>query len=157
VPVRAGCTRATSNAGTFTFTFAKDANGLYPAKIDTHQLGGGFNGHFWFAHTRTAALWGGKLQVTGTWQLTNPYDGLMRVYIALPDHGAQTPSARYIVRTARGDRAVVVNQSGNTNRWVSLGIFPFNDTPRVTLSTVTPDGDGTSDIAYDAVAFVPAG
>ena len=39
--------------GTFTLTFRPTPAGSIPGKIDTHQLGGGFGGHFWFTHTRT--------------------------------------------------------------------------------------------------------
>lgn len=68
----------------------------------------------------------------------------------------------------------VIDQASYTNQWVSLGYYlcggidtlvspvpksgPANCTMNVTLSNVTPNSDSTqgSDIAYDAVAFVPA-
>jgi hypothetical protein len=68
----------------------------------------------------------------------------------------------------------VINQANYSNQWVSLGYYlcggpdqfatppqpagPANCTMSVTLSNVTPSNDPTqgSDIAYNAVAFVPA-
>jgi hypothetical protein len=75
-----------------------DAAGFYPSKIDTHQLGGGFNGHFWFAHTRNdAALRSGNMLVTGTWTFTNAMSSWGQVLVHLPDHGADTRQATYTV------------------------------------------------------------
>ncbi|PZF98794.1 hypothetical protein C1I93_07930 [Micromonospora endophytica] len=153
--VRPGCGRPWTNAGTFRFSYKADSAGQYPGKIDTHQIGGGFGGHFWFTHTRTAADEGGKLEVNATWKLNASRNGPMAVYVALPDHGAHTKFAKYVIKTARGDRTRVVRQPGNGNRWVSLGAFMFNGVPEVTLSSVTPDGNGTQDVAFDAMAFVP--
>lgn len=153
--VRPNCGRPWTNAGTFTFNYKQDANGNSPGKVDTHQIGGGFGGHFWFTHTRTAVDNYGMLEVTGSWRLNQTRNGPMKVLIALPDHGAQTSLATYTVKTARGDRQRTVRQAGNGNRWVSLGTFMFNGTPEVTLTSVTNDGTGTDDIAFDAAAFVP--
>ncbi|WP_158847434.1 hypothetical protein [Saccharothrix deserti] len=36
-----------------------------------------------------------------------------------------------------------------------LGAFMFNGVPEVVLGSVAPDGNGSEDIAFDAVAFVP--
>lgn len=152
--IRPNCGRPWSNAGTFTFTFKQEGQG-YPGKIDTHQIGGGFGGHFWFTHTRTAADEGGKLEVKATWKLNTSHNGPMAIYVALPDHGAHTKLAKYVVKTAQGDRERVVRQPGSGNRWVYIGAFMFNGVPEVTLSSVTPDGNGSQDIAFDAMAFVP--
>ncbi|SCF43356.1 hypothetical protein GA0070564_10997 [Micromonospora mirobrigensis] len=153
--VRPNCGRPWTNAGTFAFTYKPDGSGQYPGKIDTHQIGGGFGGHFWFTHTRTAADEGGKLEVKATWKLDTTRNGPMVIYAALPDHGAHVQSARYVVKTAAGDRTRVIKQPGQGNRWVSLGAFMFNGVPEVSLSSVTPNGDGTQDLAFDAMAFVP--
>ncbi|RJQ85842.1 hypothetical protein D5S19_13155 [Amycolatopsis panacis] len=155
VSIRPGCLKTWPNAGVFSFTFKQDAPGQYPGKIDTHQIGGGFGGHFWFTHTRSKADNGGKLEVDGNWRLNQSHNGPMKVFVALPDHGAQTNAATYVVKTASGDRTRVVQQPGDGNRWVSLGAFMFNNVPEVNLTSVTPQGDGSQDIAFDAVAFVP--
>jgi hypothetical protein len=153
--VRPTCGHPWTNAGTFTLNFRPDANGTYPGKIDTHQIGGGFGGHFWFTHTRTPADTGGRLSVLGDWKLSTTRNGPMRVMVALPDHGAETHLAVYTVITAQGARTRVVPQLGAANRWVSLGAFMFNGVPEVQLSSATHNGDGSEDIAFDAVAFVP--
>ncbi|MER5723363.1 hypothetical protein ABT043_15195 [Streptomyces sp. NPDC002418] len=153
--VRPGCTTPTSNQGNFALNFAADSKGLYPSKIDFHQLGAGYGGHFSFAHTRQASAEGGKMKVTGTWTLNKTLSQPARVLVHLPDHGAQTQLAQYDVTTKTGVRSRIVRQPGNGNRWVSIGAFMFDNVPKVTLSSVTSDGTGDDDIAYDAVAFVP--
>ncbi|WP_204343307.1 hypothetical protein [Micromonospora terminaliae] len=153
--IRPSCPRTWTNSGSMTLSFVNDGYGNYPGKIDTHQIGGGFGGHFWFTHTRTSGDTGGKLQVNATWKLNTSYNGPMKVFVALPDHGAHTKLARYVVTTAQGQRERLVRQPGTGNRWVSIGAFMFNNIPQVSLSSVTPDGDGTQDIAFDAVAFAP--
>ncbi|MER5639715.1 hypothetical protein ABT095_22490 [Kitasatospora sp. NPDC002227] len=152
--VRPGCAR-TPNSGTFSLAFAKDSAGNYPSKVDFHQLGGGFGGHFYFAHTRTAGAEGGNLAVTGTWALNQDVNGPAQVLVHLPDHGAQTTQAVYQVDTAKGTRTRVISQPGTGNRWVKIGTFMFNGKPTVRLSSVTDDGTGDQDIAYDAIAIAP--
>jgi hypothetical protein len=93
--------------------------------------------------------------VDAAWRLNTTRNGPMRILVALPDLGAQTNYARYVVKTANGDRVRVIKQPGSANRWVSLGAFMFNGTPEVDLTSVTQDGTGEQDIAFDAVAFVP--
>lgn len=171
--VRPGCTRSWSNAGSFTMDFGqgesvKDQNGNpttgWPAKIDVHQLGGGFGGHFYFGHTRKSDGKGQRLKATGIWTLNKPLDSAAtaaKVMVHLPDHGARTQDAYYEVRTPQGWVAVPpVNQrlqgGEGTNRWISLGAYQFSaSTPAVRLSTLSPSGTGDDDIAFDAVAFVP--
>ncbi|WP_019813823.1 golvesin C-terminal-like domain-containing protein [Saccharomonospora saliphila] len=153
--IRPDCPRGWSNAGTFDFTFKQHTDGTYPGKIDIHQIGGGFGGHFWFTHTRTAQDEGGKLEVNATWKLDRSHTGPMAVRVALPDHGAHTHLAKYVVKTAHGEQVRIVRQPGEGNRWVNLGAFLFDGVPEVTLSSVTPDGTGEEDIAFDAMAFIP--
>lgn len=149
--IRPNCPRTWTNAGSFSLTFPADASGNYPGKVDTHQIGGGFGGHFWFTHTRTS----GPVSFTASWRLSTTRNGPMRVLVALPDHGAHTRQATYVVKTAQGDRKRIVVQPGTGNRWLSLGAFMFNGYPEVQLSSITSDGSGDQDIAVDAVAFVP--
>jgi lysophospholipase L1-like esterase len=148
-----------SNRGSFEFTFGS-ALGGYPSKIDTHQLGAGFNSHFYFAHTRLANtgnnLYGG-LDVSGKWTLGQSLDGTWtRVLVHLPDHGAWTQQAAYDIDLGDGTvKRRVIQQRTGANSWVSLGVFQMKGTPSVTLSNSTFDGDGIDDIAWDAVAFSP--
>jgi len=163
--VRSGCSRRATNSGTFTLRFASDSTGAYPSKADFHQLGAGFNGHFWFAHTRQKDLRQGSMDVTGTWTLNRPLRQWARVLVHLPDHGAHTQQARYLIDTGSGISHRVIPQRVQANKWISLGVFAFAGTPRVILSSATNDGDSqddidhdtveSEDIAFDAVAFQP--
>lgn len=148
------------SAGSFGFAFASDDAGNYPSKVDTHQLGAGFNGHFYLAHTRGTGengnLFGGKLGVTGTWTLNQPLTQWARVLVHMPDHGAWTQEAVYTINLGNGvTKTRSVLQRHYANRWVSLGVFPVSGTPSVSLSNVTERGDGVDDVAWDAVAFEP--
>ncbi|WP_219905442.1 hypothetical protein [Actinopolyspora mortivallis] len=154
--VRPNCGRPWSNAGEFSLDFASDSSGHYPSKIDFHQIGAGFGGHFWFAHTRKPGAWNGKMEVTGTWRLDHKRSGPMKILAALPDHGAHTPVAKYQVNATRGPEGQVTRQPGDGVRWVSIGTYMFDGVvPEVTLSSETPYGTGENDIAFDAMAFVP--
>ncbi|MFH8724906.1 golvesin C-terminal-like domain-containing protein [Streptomyces termitum] len=162
------CGSLTSN-GTFTLSYnpwittMKDGDGVnravvtYPGKIDTHQIGAGYGNHFYFAHTRNTAGGGSggpRMSVTGTWTLNQGSIGWSRVLVHVPDHGAHTSQAAYVVggTDSTGNRRVVPQRTGE-NRWVSLGVFNFTGTPKVSLSNETADGTGSEDIAWDAVAF----
>lgn len=154
--IRPNCPKYWDSLGTFTLDYGQGgAAGLYPGKADTHQLGAGFGGHFYFSHTRPNDAKGQKLAVTGKWKLASSIKGEAQVMVHLPDHGAQTPSARYEIDTSLGTVSRTISQAGNSNRWVSLGAYRFDNAPEVRLSTITPDATGEQDIAFDAVAFVP--
>lgn len=146
-----GCPRP-GNAGEFSFTFGKDDAGRETSKIDLHQVGGGFGAHFWFAHTRRNDP---ARTVTGTWAFNKEINGWARVFVHLPDHGAHTRQAKYVVNLGNGTRFRVQPQRIRENRWMSLGSFPFAGKPKITLSTVTADGTGNEDVAWDAAAIVP--
>ncbi|WP_143658184.1 hypothetical protein [Embleya scabrispora] len=165
--IRPNCGHPWTNAGTFTMTFGNDPGATsFPAKVDTHQLGGGFGGHFYFAHTRVDDAKGQLLKVTGAWKLdpgvwqaNKKPGGEVEVKVHLPDHGAQT-TATYEVRTDDGPQFVTVDQrtagSGSGNRWVDIGRFRFGSAvPEVRLAGISPLGTGDKDIAFDAIAVVP--
>ncbi|MBX9394252.1 Tat pathway signal protein [Streptomyces sp. TRM72054] len=157
----------TTTDGSFQFTFYPDPNatgpglGQYDAKADLHQIGGGYQGHFWYAHTRDYAHLGGtsgRMTVLGTWKLNGPVtEKQAMVYVHIPDTGAQTHNAVYKINTAWGEAKVRLDQYANeANKWVSLGAYRFNDnTPQVSLSNSNGTGSAEQDIAWDAVAFVP--
>jgi hypothetical protein len=151
------CGKAMGSSGTFGVAFAKDASGHYPGKIDFHQVGGGYGGHFWFAHTRTSATESASaLKVTGTWTLGKSLKQWSRVLVHLPDHGAHTRQATYTVSLGDGTtRKRTILQRTQQNGWVSLGAFSFAGTPKVSLSSTASDGTGDEDVAWDAVAFQP--
>lgn len=148
---RPGCSTATTT-GTFGFDFGTDS-----ARVDLHQLGAGYNSHFWFAHTRKDDAEGRRLKVSASWKLNGPLTAKQaRVMVHLPDHGAHTAVARYEIRSSAGVRTKTIDQRGSGNRWVSLGAYWFKGTvPEVRLTSLSTDGTGDDDIAFDAVAFVP--
>lgn len=161
VSIRPGCTRPFTNQGTFGLRFATDGVGAYPSKVDLHQLGAGFGGHFWFGHARNKTLRGDSMRITGTWTLNRSLSQWARVMVHLPDHGAQTQEASYEINLGGAKRTRVVLQRRGANAWISLGVFPMSGIPSVTLTTTTAQGDGTDgvvrneDVAFDAVAFQP--
>ncbi|WP_285744172.1 hypothetical protein [Lentzea sp. NBRC 105346] len=152
------CNKSTwSNAGSFRLEFAGDAaTDTYTSKADTHQLGAGFGGHFWFAHTRTDGDTGRKMRVNGTWTLDRQLNGYARVMVHMPDLGAHTQRAKYLVNLGNGfTETRSLMQRTEENRWVPLGVFKFGGRPTVSLSNITDPADGVEDIAWDAIAFQP--
>nr|WP_235967584.1 SGNH/GDSL hydrolase family protein [Streptomyces mesophilus] len=146
----------TASDGSFKFTFNPGTNGLYEAKGDLHQIGGGYDGHFWYTHTRDSAHlgdFGGRMTVTGTWTLGQSVEWA-RVFAHVPDTGAHTQQAHYVIKgVAGGDRNRYINTFHSKNKWVELGVYRFTGTPRIELTNTTADGTADEDIAYDAVAF----
>src|SRR5439155_5675643 len=94
---------------------------------------------------------------TGTWAPRLPAAGRYEVLAFVPDLGAAAV-ARYAIDAADGSgpSAAAVDQNDFGSVWVSLGCHALRKGATVSLSSVAPDGDGASDLAYDAVAFVPA-
>ncbi|MFE7353852.1 hypothetical protein ACFU8Q_11780 [Streptomyces sp. NPDC057543] len=149
----------TSSNGSFQFEFNADLYGLYEAKGDLHQIGGGYGGHFWYAHTRDSAHLGGpgeRMTVTGTWTLGKSLDQWARVFVHLPDTGAHTQQAHYRIDLGNGTtRDRYINTRYRKNTWVSLGTYRFQGTPKVVLDNTADDGTADVDVAWDAVAFQP--
>ncbi len=148
---RDGCGHPWTDAGTFDLNFNEPAG-----RIDFHQVGAGFGGHFWFAHTRSTPV-SEHLQVTGTWRFAQELNQWGRVLVHLPDHGAHTQQAAYKVNLGDGSSKTryALQRTGGDNKWVSLGVMRFRGTPSVELSSYTFDGFGQDDIAFDAVAIEP--
>ncbi|MGW1715303.1 golvesin C-terminal-like domain-containing protein [Streptomyces sp. NPDC002156] len=158
---------STTTDGSFQFTFYPDPDatgpglGQYDAKADLHQIGGGYEGHFWYTHARDADHLGGdggRMTVLGDWKLNSAVDGSQaKVYVHIPDTGAQVANASYKVITPFGAVTRTVDQNANAaDTWVSLGAYNFKDqAPEVQLTNTTSDGAADKDVAYDAVAFVP--
>ncbi|MEU4931025.1 Tat pathway signal protein [Streptomyces yokosukanensis] len=157
----------TTTDGSFQFTFYPDPNatgpglGQYDAKADLHQIGGGYQGHFWYTHARDVSHLGGdggRMTIDGAWKLNQPLpEKQAMVYVHVPDTGAQATEADYEVVTPFGIKKVTIDQSANeSNKWVSLGAYRFNNAiPEVRLSNTTSNGAADQDIAWGAVAFVP--
>lgn len=159
-PTWSACGTATSD-GTFQFTFNPDSAGNYEAKGDLHQIGGGYQGHFWYAHTRGPGQLGGDsgpMTVLGDWKLSSALAGGQgMVYVHIPDTGANTTSATYQIVTPFGTVTQTITQKAyESNKWISLGAYRFNDqAPEVKLSNSSSVDTNGDDIAWGAVAFVP--
>lgn len=145
-----------SSKGSFQFGFNADSDNHYQAKADLHQIGGGYDGHFWYTHTRDAAHLGnlgGPMTITGTWTLGQTL-GWARVFAHMPDTGAHTQQAHYVIKGVDGgDRDRYINTHFGKNTWVELGVYHFTGTPRVELSNTTDDGTADDDIAFSSIAF----
>ncbi|MCI3273834.1 SGNH/GDSL hydrolase family protein [Streptomyces cylindrosporus] len=115
------------------------------------------DGHFWYAHTRDESHLGGDdgfMTVKGTWTLGQSLNGWARVFVHLPDTGAHTQQAHYIIHgVAGGDRDRYLNTHYGENTWAELGVYQFTGTPRVELSNTTDDGTADEDVAFTSVAF----
>ncbi|GAA2243386.1 hypothetical protein GCM10010413_52730 [Promicromonospora sukumoe] len=149
------CGRSASD-GTFAWAMQQADDGTFPPKKDIHQIGAGWQGHFFFSHTRTGGAGGvgAMLRAEGTWTLDRSYSGWMRIAVHLPDHGAHTQQARYEIHLGDGRYETrYINQRRMANNWVSLGAYRVDGIPSVMLSNVSEDGEGTQDVAWDAVAF----
>ncbi|MFD8687186.1 SGNH/GDSL hydrolase family protein [Streptomyces sp. NPDC059651] len=156
------CGSTGTDDGSFAFTFNNDGSigpglGQYEAKGDLYQIGGGYDGHFWFAHTRNAAHLGGDngvMSVKGTWTLGQNLNGWSRVFVHVPDTGAHTQQAHYTIRGVEGgDRERYLNTHYGENTWVELGVYHFTGTPEVELTNTTDDGTADEDVAYTSIAF----
>lgn len=163
---RANCS-PTSTIGSFTFNFPLNTAGRAPGKVDVHQLGSGFNGQFYFSHTRvplTDDAFNGALDVSGTWNLGQSLNAWTQIYVHMPSHGAWLQQANYTISTGNKTVTRSVNQRNYANEWVSLGTLRVDGVPSITLANNTgvytsafnrEKLSGVDDIAWDAVAFVP--
>ncbi|MGL5828592.1 MAG: hypothetical protein ACRC0L_03360, partial [Angustibacter sp.] len=155
------CSYVAPSAGSFTANFTPPAGvstaGGYSAKVDFHQVGVGYGGHMWFAHSRTATGSDAKLRVQGTWTLAQPSTAWARVMVHLPDIGAHTQQAKYDIRPSGSGKVIrrVALQRTGKNGWISLGVVKLDGRASISLSNVTDDGRGVDDVSWDSVAFVP--
>ncbi|WP_245648392.1 GDSL-type esterase/lipase family protein [Micromonospora rosaria] len=155
-----GCRPTFTRGGRFAINFAShtqpDGDVVNPGKVDFHQIGAGFGGHFWFSHSYKQAE-RPTYRVTGTWTI-NPTNKWTRVWAHMPDHGAHTRQARYVIHRPDGatEHRVIPTQ-WEANTWVNLGVFDFTGSgaPKVELSNFTLDGTGIQDVAWDALAVQP--
>jgi hypothetical protein len=162
-----GCS-VQSNGGKFTLRLGAPAGAdpaAYYGQIDLHQLGAGYDGHMWFTHVYPPNYLDGTAnqlhQVVATWTpevTTQNYD----VVVHLPSHGAVYDQASYHIYAGKGEdsQSCVVDQSvsDGSDVWVYLGNYPLGSGARVELSNIGDAADdGSTDIAFDAMAFVPTG
>ncbi|MCA1820507.1 MAG: transglycosylase SLT domain-containing protein, partial [Pseudonocardia sp.] len=154
-----GCGERPSG-GSFEISYGRNVNGALTSQIDFHQIGAGYGGHFWFAHTIPGGSNYEGLHVTVSWQ-PPALTGWYRAYVHIPDHGADTGQAHYTVDLGAGRASTrVVPQRWNQNTWFNLGVVNMAaGGGRITSSNITDSdwGVGTPvDIGWDAVAYVPS-
>lgn len=161
-PNLAGCGRVQRD-GRFRFEYGNNDDYPHLARVDLHQLGIGYGGHMWYTHTN----WEDRPthQISGRWIPPQSVTGWQRILVHIPSVGADTYQARYLIHDRRRNSTRpapyqrVVNQRWNRNQWVDLGVFWLDAGASVELKndTFTDHHNGRNvDIAWDAVAFVPA-
>ncbi|WHT22586.1 hypothetical protein N8J89_16430 [Crossiella sp. CA-258035] len=148
--------------------------GTPSAKIDLHQVGGGYGAHFWWSTTRQEQGGPGQhpQRISASWTLNRKLNAPAKVFVHVPDHLANA-EVTYEVDSAWGVQKRTVRQKDapgtapnaqnepvtttSGNRWVYLGGFMFDDKnfPRVRLSNVAARVPVTQNVAFDAVAFAP--
>lgn len=146
-----------SSRGTFEVEFGKSqATGDLLGVIDWHQLGGGFGGHTWFTKNRSSATDVSHIS-TATWTPAGLTAGLYNVSVHVPSTGASTASANYRVLAGNGlEFSQRVDQHQHRNHWASLGNYTLHPGAQVKLTNLTGEPTpGTSNVAFDAVAFTP--
>lgn len=160
--VRTGCNKQASQGSFELQFFSPDAEGHYSGRVDLHQQGGGYNGHFYWSHLRTSPdavdNINNRLKITGRWSLGQHLNQWTRVWVHLPDHAAWTEQAAYQVELGNGQSQIrYLPQRRYANTWVPLGVFEMDGIPAVSLSNVTTKNHGAyeDDIAWDAVGFQP--
>ncbi|MBL7494027.1 hypothetical protein I6A60_06390 [Frankia sp. AgB1.9] len=154
----AGC-GTTSSAGSFSLAYGTDSSGHPLGAIDTHQLGVGYMGHTYFSRTIALARASSSpsVGVTGTWTPPSSVTGWQRIWVHIPNNGADTAQADYIINTGTTTKDRIVNQRWNQNAWFDLGSFQLSAGAYVYLTNVTNnDWNHTVDIAWDAIAFTPS-
>jgi hypothetical protein len=150
------CGSATRTDGTFSLYFAGIvARNEWSSKIDFHQLGGGYGGHYWFTHAGEGLHSGGEFFLQATWKPPAGLLGLTDVYVFLPEDKSRVENAVYQVYTGdRRERDIQVDQNANSNRWFKIGRFDLKGNAEVVLNN-HPDVRYGDAITFDAVAFAP--
>ncbi len=142
--------------GTFTLNFGSDGSGQPISAIDTHQLGAGFGGHIYFTHTEKPDT--PSLLTTGTWTPQLPSAQDYRIKVHVPATGADAHDATYTVADPDGRRwSATIDQGTTKEAWLDLGLYPLLPGATVSLRNTSDSGDGSVDIAFDALAFIPEG
>ncbi|MFD4641330.1 hypothetical protein ACFWN2_28740 [Lentzea sp. NPDC058436] len=145
------CARPPSNGA---LSFRTD--GRPAAMVDLHQIGSGLGGHMWQTTVKGDNFTDQKAAITAEWQLNKLLKGRVDVWAYIPKHSdIKATQAQYKVETADGVRTTTVDQSKFADKWAFVGSFVFNNTPKVSLSSITPNGGGFNNqvMVFDALAF----
>jgi hypothetical protein len=143
-------------------------------QIDLHQLGAGYMGHSWFSHMYGAGNgWDhppGYHHMVGSWTPDLPAENgehqRYDVLVHLPSHGGEA-EVEYVVVKGPDDPdadSCVLDQStwtfpweNGTDQWRYIGHYDLEPGAQVQLNNNQSGADGSENIAWDAVAFVPIG
>jgi hypothetical protein len=137
------------------------------ALVDTYSTGfvrgGPAANWYWSAGGQGSDyLWaGGYNRLDGKYNWARWYPtlapGTYEVFAYIPIGHATTRTARYWVHPSGGYTLVVVDQSAHQGQWVSLGRYHFSSAfyEFVSLSTLTFEEPGTTQVAFDAIMWVP--
>jgi hypothetical protein len=158
------CGAGSTTTGTFRLTFSQvPGRQEFRSKIDWHQMGGGYGGHYWFTHVGQDSQAGAEFKVSAAWEPPTNVRGRTDIYVFLPEDKSRATNAPYTVWTGDGrERVIQVNQRAVANGWYRLGRFDLKagssaaTSPLVTLHNQPETRTGDA-IAFDAVAFVPVG
>jgi len=112
------CGAVSGDGGSFQFGFLADSDGHYEARGDLHQIGGGYDGHFWYAHTRSPDTGVSDDNQSSAW-----YDSADGSFV--PDGAAaaqfrSTPIAADGVMAIDGDWKVGQHMDGWQRVWVHV-------------------------------------
>jgi hypothetical protein len=134
------------------FQYPGETSGFYvfndlPSKQSYfHDVLTGYNGHMWWTYTTYSAD-----TCYVTWTPVLPAAGNYEVFAYIPGSYANA-DARYQIHYQGGAQTRVVDQSGYSNQWVSLGTYPFNTNGGyVYLGDAT--GTQSQHIAFDAIRW----
>ncbi|RME79468.1 MAG: hypothetical protein D6784_00665 [Chloroflexi bacterium] len=113
---------------------------------------GGYGANFYWTYNTASSA-----QNSGQWCAPLSKAGNYEVYAFIPGDRATTTRARYLIYHFGQRDERVVDQSRYSNEFVSLGIYYFgaDGNECVTLYDATGEAQGTAQIAFDAVKFVP--
>ncbi|MEV0639413.1 SGNH/GDSL hydrolase family protein [Streptomyces sp. NPDC050619] len=117
-PTWSNCGAVSGDSGSFQFSFLADSAGEYEARGDLHQIGGGYGGHFWYAHTRSDATGVSDANQSSAW-----YDSATGDFA--PDGSAasqfaSTPVAADGVMAVDGDWKTGQHMEGWQRVWVHV-------------------------------------
>ena len=150
----AGCRTPAADAA-MTWTPDIDPNGGPFGDVDLHQLGTGYGGRTMFTHLEdpaNAPLWGGTM----AWApkgIDPQYKYEIDIFV--PSLGAAGTLTYNVVNGGRVVASVPVDQNNYSNQWVNIGSYALFPGDSVNTTNIVSGGDGTTDVAFDAIAFTP--
>jgi len=149
----AGCTGMAAANAAMTWTPNTDPGGGQFGNVDLHQIGTGYGGRTMFTHLEDTgnAVWGGTM----TWAPNNLDYDVYDIEVFVPTLGAAGTLTYTVLNQGLPIATVPVNQNNYGNQWVSIGTYYLAPGASVSTTNVVAGGDGSTDVAFDAIAFRP--